>query len=75
MARADDENSANSQFYIMFSPNFALDHRYTAIGRVIEGMAAADSIAPGEPPEAPTTIVHATLGGPPPSAPRTATGG
>jgi peptidylprolyl isomerase len=64
MARSEAQDSANSQFYIMFSPNFALDHRYTAIGRVIEGMAAADAIAPGEPPESPTTIVRASLGGP-----------
>jgi peptidylprolyl isomerase len=69
MARAESVDSANSQFFIMVSPNFGLDHRYTAIGRVIEGMAAADAIAPGEPPENPTTIVHATIGGPLPPAP------
>ena len=69
MARADAVDSANSQFFIMFAPNFALDHKYTAIGRVMEGMAAADSIAQGEPPESPTTIVHASLGGPLPAEP------
>ena len=69
MARADAPDSANSQFFIMFAPNLALDHHYTAIGRVMEGMAAADSIAKGEPPEAPTTIVHATIGGPLPAEP------
>ncbi len=64
MARAASSDSANSQFYIMFGPKASLDHNYTVIGRVIEGMAAVDAIAPGEPPEAPTTIVHATIGAP-----------
>ncbi|MEO5640940.1 MAG: peptidylprolyl isomerase [Sphingomicrobium sp.] len=64
MARAESPDSANSQFYIMFAPKASLDHKYTVIGRVIEGMAGIDGIAQGEPPEAPTTIVHATLGGP-----------
>ena len=64
MARAEANDSANSQFYIMFSPKTSLNHRYTVIGRVVEGMAAVDAIAPGEPPEAPTTIARATLGGP-----------
>jgi peptidylprolyl isomerase len=62
-ARSQDVNSANSQFYIMFAPNVALDGRYTVFGRVISGMDAVDSIAPGEPPETPTTIVKATIGG------------
>lgn len=62
-ARAENPNSANSQFFIMFAPNVELEKRYTAIGRVIEGMPAADGIAPGEPPAQPTKIVHASLGG------------
>jgi cyclophilin family peptidyl-prolyl cis-trans isomerase len=65
MARAESNDSANSQFYIMFAPKVSLDHKYTVVGRVIEGMAAVDGIAPGEPPEAPTTIVHATIGAAP----------
>ena len=64
MARAESADSANSQFYIMFSPKMSLDHHYTVVGRVVEGMAAVDAIAPGEPPEAPTTIVRASLAGP-----------
>ncbi len=64
LARAQGEDSGNSQFYIMFSPKASLDHKYTVFGRVIEGMAAVDSIAPGEPPEQPTRIVHATIGAP-----------
>lgn len=72
MARAEDPNSANSQFFIMFTPRFSLDHKYTAFGRVVEGMATVDSIAMGEPPAEPTTIVRASIGGPlpaPPAAP------
>ena len=61
-ARATSEDSANSQFYIMFAPKFALDHKYTAFGRVIEGMAAVDAIAVGEPPAQPTKIVRASIG-------------
>ncbi|WP_430323994.1 peptidylprolyl isomerase, partial [Salmonella enterica] len=35
MARTDDPNSANSQFFIVFYPRTALDHKYTNFGRVI----------------------------------------
>lgn len=66
MARSEQPDSANSQFYIMFAPRAGLDHKYTVFGRVIEGMAAVDSIAPGEPPAQPTRIVRATLAGPAP---------
>lgn len=69
MARAEAQDSANSQFYIMFAPKFALDHKYTAVGRVIEGMAAVDAVAPGEPPAQPTRIVNASIGAPFAAAP------
>jgi cyclophilin family peptidyl-prolyl cis-trans isomerase len=36
---------ANSQFYIVFQPRFALDKKYTVFGRVIDGMQYVD--APG----------------------------
>ena len=62
MARTDDPNSANSQFFIMFSPNIALWGKYTVIGRVMSGMDAVDKIAVGEPPANPTKIVSARLG-------------
>jgi peptidylprolyl isomerase len=61
-ARAESDDSANSQFFVMFSPNVALWGKYTVFGRVIAGMDAVDKIAVGEPPEQPTTIVKATLG-------------
>jgi cyclophilin family peptidyl-prolyl cis-trans isomerase len=62
MARTNDPDSANSQFFIVFYPRFALDHKYTVFGRVIRGMDQADAIARGEPPANPTRIVRATLG-------------
>lgn len=67
MARAEDENSANSQFFIMLGPTFSLDHKYTGFGRVISGMQFVDAIAPGEPPTQPTKIVRAWLDGPMPA--------
>jgi cyclophilin family peptidyl-prolyl cis-trans isomerase len=68
MARAEEKNSANSQFFIMLAPGFSLDHDYTGFGRVISGMQFVDSIAPGEPPASPTKIVRAWLDGPMPAA-------
>jgi peptidylprolyl isomerase len=62
-ARTEAPDTANSQFFIMFVPNGDLDGNYTVIGRVISGMDAVDSIAPGEPPAEPTKIVRAWLGG------------
>ena len=72
MARADSPDSANSQFFIVLAPTFKLDHKYSAFGRVIEGMAAVDGMAVGEPPEQPTRIVRATIGGPLPAPPAAA---
>ncbi len=69
MARADAPDSANSQFFILLAPTFKLDHKYSGFGRVIEGMAAVDGIAVGEPPEQPTRIVRASIGGPLPAPP------
>lgn len=61
-ARANNPDSANSQFFIMYSPHPELDHNYTVMGRVVSGMDVADSIAQGEPPPEPTKIVRAYLG-------------
>ena len=47
MARAQDPNSANSQFFIMFAPGPFLDGQYTVFGRVIEGMDIVDGIKKG----------------------------
>ena len=62
-ARAQNPDSGNSQFFIMFAPDPSLDQNYTVVGRVIAGMDAVDKIAVGEPPAAPTKIVKATIGG------------
>jgi peptidylprolyl isomerase len=61
MARAQEDDSANSQFYIMLMPRMQLDHKYTVVGRVISGMEGVDAIAKGEPPEAPTKIMRAYI--------------
>ncbi len=61
MARAQDENSANSQFFIVFYPRFSLDRNYTNFGRVIAGMDGVDAIERGEPPANPTYIVQASI--------------
>ena len=75
MARASEEDSANSQFFIVFYPRFSLDKKYTNFGRVIENMAAVDAINRGEPPADPTFIVQASMASdnlppPPPPAPK-----
>jgi peptidylprolyl isomerase len=61
MARASEDDSANSQFFIVFYPRFSLDKKYTNFGRVIENMEAVDAINRGEPPAQPTFIVQASL--------------
>jgi peptidylprolyl isomerase len=58
-ARAEAEDSANSQFYIIFQPKLNLDKKYTVFGRVIDGMAHVDAIERGEPPSNPSRILHA----------------
>ena len=64
MARTQEPNSANSQFYIMLAPRFSLDRQYTVFGRVVAGMAHVDSIERGEPPANPSRIVRAWIGSP-----------
>jgi peptidylprolyl isomerase len=62
MARAQDEESGNSQFYIMFGSRLHMDRSYTVFGRVIGGMNFVDAIERGEPPLNPTRIVRASIG-------------
>lgn len=47
MARAQDPNSANSQFFIMFAPAPSLDGDYTIVGQVETGMEFVDAIKKG----------------------------
>ena len=57
MARAQDPNSGDSQFFICFDDASFLDTQYTAWGQVVEGMENVDKAARGEPPRNPTKIV------------------
>lgn len=61
MARTNNPDSANSQFFICLDAAFFLDGQYTVWGRVIEGMDYVDAIAKGEPPANPTRIVSARV--------------
>ena len=61
MARTDDPDSANSQFFIVFEPTLRLDRQYTVFGRVIDGMKWVDAIPRGEPPAAPARILQASV--------------
>jgi cyclophilin family peptidyl-prolyl cis-trans isomerase len=61
MARTDAYDSANSQFFICFLPTMKLDGKYTVFGRVLSGMQFVDAIERGEPPAAPSRIVHAWI--------------
>ncbi|MBN9251095.1 MAG: peptidylprolyl isomerase [Mesorhizobium sp. 61-13] len=48
MARAQDPNSANSQFFIMFAPADSLNGQYTVVGQVESGMELVDNIKKGD---------------------------
>ena len=48
MARAQDPNSANSQFFIMFAPGDFLNGQYTVVGKVVSGMELVDKIKRGD---------------------------
>lgn len=61
MARAQSEDSANSQFFIMLQPRFALDRRYTVLGRVVSGMQFVDAIHRGEPPAVMSRMVQVSV--------------
>ena len=61
MARAQNPNSANSQFFICLDDSGFLDGQYTVWGEVIEGMEHVDALPKGEPPRQPGRIVKASL--------------
>ena len=48
MARSQDPNSANSQFFICFESAPHLDRNYTVFGKVVEGMEHVDNIKKGD---------------------------
>ena len=57
MARSQNPNSANSQFFICFNDCSFLDGEYSVWGQVIEGMDYVDNIKRGEPPQEPDKII------------------
>jgi peptidylprolyl isomerase len=59
MARTNDPNSANSQFFICFDDARFLDRQYTVWGQVTSGMEHVDALPKGEPPTKPGKIVSA----------------
>jgi peptidylprolyl isomerase len=61
MARAQDPNSGDSQFFICFGDASFLDGQYTIWGEVIEGMENVDKIKRGEPVQNPDKIVSAKM--------------
>jgi peptidylprolyl isomerase len=61
MARSQDPNSANSQFFIVFDDATFLDGQYTVWGEVESGMEHVDALPKGEPPANPGKIVKATV--------------
>ena len=72
MARSNDPNSANSQFFIMFTDSVTVDGvvhpydevlkgQYTVVGHVISGMEVVDAIQRGEPPATPDVMTKVTV--------------
>lgn len=57
MARTNDPNSANCQFFICFDNASFLDKQYTVWGEVTDGMEHVDKLPKGEPPAKPGKIV------------------
>ena len=58
MARKGNSNdSANSQFFIMFADGSSLNGQYTVIGEVLSGMDVVDKIKKGEPVQNPDKMV------------------
>jgi len=57
MARTSDPNSANAQFFIMFTSYPSLNGQYTVVGQVVSGMDAVDKLKKGEPPSNPDKIL------------------
>ena len=59
MARTNQPDTANSQFFIVFDDARFLDKQYTVWGEVTDGMDLVDKLPKGEPPKAPGKIIKA----------------
>jgi cyclophilin family peptidyl-prolyl cis-trans isomerase len=57
MARSQNPDSGNSQFFIMFEQGDFLNGQYTVFGEVTKGMDLVDNIAKGEPPANPDKMI------------------
>jgi len=62
MARANDPNSANSQFFIMYADGAFLNGKYTVVGEVVSGMDVVDKIKKGEPVVDPDRMTRVQVG-------------
>jgi peptidylprolyl isomerase len=58
MARSNDPNSANSQFFIMFADGSFLNGKYTVVGEVVSDMKVVDKIKRGEPVKDPDRMTR-----------------
>jgi peptidylprolyl isomerase len=58
MARANDPNSANSQFFVMYADGAFLNGKYTVVGEVLSGMEVVDKIKKGEPVVDPDRMIR-----------------
>ena len=61
MARAQDPDSASSQFFICLDEVPYLNNQYTVWGQVVSGMEHVDALPKGEPPRDPGKIIKATV--------------
>jgi peptidylprolyl isomerase len=62
MARSNDPNSANSQFFIMYADGAFLNGKYTVVGEVVSGMDVVDKIKKGEPVADPDRMTRVQVG-------------
>src|SRR3954470_1279337 len=57
MARSASNDSANSQFFIMYADGSFLNGKYTVVGEVVSGMDVVDKLKKGEPVQDPDKMV------------------
>ena len=70
MARAGDPNSADSQFFLMRQQSKTLEQKYTAWGRVVQGLDVVRNINTGEPPANPDRMTRVRVAADMPEADR-----
>ena len=61
MARAQSNDSANSQFFICFAEASFLNGQYTVVGEVVQGMDVVDKLKRGEPPSNPDRMLRVSV--------------